>query len=43
LQAGETREVKFEIPSEDLPAGKVRISIGGGQPVGAVARVEGSL
>jgi beta-glucosidase len=43
LQAGETREVKFEIPSEDLPAGKVRISIGGGQPVGAVARVEGSV
>jgi len=43
LRAGETREVEFEIPAEDFPASKVRISVGGGQPAGSVARVEGSL
>jgi beta-glucosidase len=43
LKAGETREVEFEIPSQDLRASKVRISVGGGQPVGTVARVEGTL
>ena len=42
LRAGETREVEFEIPAEDLPASKVRISVGG-EPAGSVARVEGSL
>jgi len=43
LRAGETRDVEFTIGVEDLPKGKVRISVGGGQPVGGVARVEGVL
>jgi beta-glucosidase len=39
LQPGETREVKFTV--EDMPKGKVTVSVGGGQPVGKISRVEG--
>jgi beta-glucosidase len=41
LRAGQSMMVEFTIP--DLPKGKGRISIGGGQPVGAVAHVEAAL
>ena len=43
LRAGESREVQFDIPAADLPAGKVKISAGGGQPVAGVSHVEGIL
>ena len=41
LRPGEARDVKFTV--EDLPKGKVTVSVGGGQPVGKTARVEGRL
>ncbi len=31
------------LSARDLPKDKVKISVGGGQPVGAVVRVEGVL
>jgi beta-glucosidase len=40
LRPGESREVRFTLPA---PKEKVKISVGGGQPVGKVARVEGTL
>ncbi len=40
LRAGESREVGFTAP---LPKGKVRISVGGGQPVGQVPHVDATL
>jgi beta-glucosidase len=43
LRAGETRDVEFMLGAVDLPKDKVKISVGGGQPVGKVARVEGVL
>jgi beta-glucosidase len=43
LRAGETRDVEFALDAADLPKGKVKISVGGGQPTGKVARVEGVL
>jgi len=43
LSAGETRQVEFTVPAAELPKGKVSISVGGGQPVGDVARVQGVL
>ncbi len=43
LRAGESRPVQFSVPAEDLPKDKVQISVGGGQPIGEVPRVEGTL
>jgi beta-glucosidase len=43
LRAGETREVEFTLAAGDVPKEKVKISVGGGQPVGRVARAEGVL
>jgi beta-glucosidase len=43
LKAGESRDVTFTVPSEDLPKNKVTISVGGGQPVGKTPHVETSL
>ena len=43
LRAGETRDVEFTIAPEDVPKDKTKISVGGGQPVGTIARVEGTL
>ena len=40
LSAGETRELEFTTP---LPKAKVRISIGGGQPVGQVPHVDATM
>ncbi|MEO8181763.1 MAG: glycoside hydrolase family 3 C-terminal domain-containing protein [Deltaproteobacteria bacterium] len=43
LRAGESREVKFALASEDLPKSAVDISVGGGQPVGSTAFVKALL
>jgi len=43
LRAGESREVKFILPPEELPKDKVEISVGGGQPVGTTPHVNGVL
>jgi beta-glucosidase len=43
LRAGESREVIFRLGSDDLPESKVDISVGGGQPVGNVPHVTGTL
>jgi beta-glucosidase len=43
LRAGEAREVEFTLAAGDVPKDKLKISVGGGQPVGRVARVEGVL
>ncbi|HUB78699.1 MAG TPA: glycoside hydrolase family 3 C-terminal domain-containing protein [Bryobacteraceae bacterium] len=43
LRAGESREVKFILSSQDLPKAKLDFSVGGGQPVGGTPYVKGSL
>jgi len=43
LRAGESREVKFTIRSEELPESDLEISIGGGQPTAGVPHVRGTL
>jgi len=43
LGAGESREVRFILPPEELPKDNVEISVGGGQPVGGTARVKGVM
>ena len=43
LRAGETRDVQFTLPADALPKSKAKITVGGGQPVGAVARVETAM
>jgi beta-glucosidase len=43
LRAGESREVKFILPPEDLPKDKVEVSVGGGQPVDSTPHVKGVL
>jgi beta-glucosidase len=43
LRAGESREVKFEVASEDLPRTAVDVSVGGGQPLPNVPFVRASL
>ncbi|MBI4910404.1 MAG: glycoside hydrolase family 3 C-terminal domain-containing protein [Acidobacteria bacterium] len=43
LRAGESRQVSFTLGSDDLPASTLEISVGGGQPVGNVSRVQGTL
>lgn len=43
LQAGESREVTFTLPRDSIPKTKTEISVGGGQPLGNVPYVKGSL
>jgi len=43
LKAGESRQVRFTLGSEDAPKTKVDISLGGGQPLAGVPHVEGVL
>lgn len=43
LRAGESREVRFEVPSDDLPKAVVDVTVGGGQPLGNVPFVRASL
>jgi beta-glucosidase len=43
LRAGEGREIDFTLGPADVPKDKVKISVGGGQPVGQTAHVDGTL
>ena len=43
LRAGESREVTFAVASDDLPQAGAEISVGGGQPVGNIPHVKGTL
>ena len=43
LRPNETRTLEFVIGVEDLPKDKVRISVGGGQPVGQIPHLEAVL
>ena len=43
LRAGESRQVSFTLGSDAVPKTKVEISVGGGQPVGNIPRVQGTL
>jgi beta-glucosidase len=43
LRSGETRQVQFRIPVQDLPRGKTTVSVGGGQPVGRIPHLNTSL
>jgi len=43
LRAGESKEVKFTLDGEDLPKNGIRLTVGGGQPVGKIPHVELNL
>jgi beta-glucosidase len=43
LKPGESRQVKFTLTAADVPAAKVDVSVGGGQPIGSTPCVKGSL
>jgi beta-glucosidase len=43
LRAGESREVRFTLDSDDLPKSAVEISVGGGQPLASIPHVRGTL
>ncbi len=43
LGSGESRQVSFTLPHEDVPQGKLEISVGGGQPLSGTSFVKGSL
>ena len=43
LNPGESGEVDFSIPAAELPKDKVRISVGGGQPVGKIPHLDAVL
>ena len=43
LKPGESRQVKFTLIAADVPAAKVEVSVGGGQPIGSTPGVKGSL
>jgi beta-glucosidase len=43
LRAGESRHVTFTVASDDLPKEKVRIGVGGGQPLPNIRHLTGEL
>jgi beta-glucosidase len=43
LRAGQSQQVTFTLKPADLPAAKVEISVGGGQPLGTTPHVAGTL
>jgi beta-glucosidase len=43
LRAGESREVRFTLGTDDLPKSAVEVSVGGGQPLAGTPHVRGSL
>ncbi len=43
LRAGESRQVSFMLGADELPKSAVGISVGGGQPVGNMPHVQGTL
>jgi beta-glucosidase len=40
LRAGESKDVKFTLDGDDLPKDRIRLTVGGGQPVGKISYVE---
>ncbi|HWC97039.1 MAG TPA: glycoside hydrolase family 3 C-terminal domain-containing protein [Candidatus Sulfopaludibacter sp.] len=43
LRAGESRDVQFAVDPAVLTAAKVKVSVGGGQPVGAIPHADGVM
>ena len=43
LKAGESRQVTFQVATEDLPKASVEVSVGGGQPLVGIPHVKGAL
>ena len=43
LRAGQSQQVTFTLKADDLPAARVEITVGGGQPLGATPHVKGTL
>jgi beta-glucosidase len=43
LRPGESRDIQFQLAGEDVPKGKVRISVGGGQPTARIPHVGTTL
>lgn len=43
LKPGESRDIQFTIPAGDLPKGRAKVTVGGGQPVAGVAHVDGTI
>jgi beta-glucosidase len=43
LRAGESREVRFVLGSDDVPKSTVEVSVGGGQPLANTPHVRGTL
>ena len=43
LRAGESRNVEFQIPAENVPKAKTKVAAGGGQPVPQIPHVDGVL
>jgi beta-glucosidase len=43
LRAGESRQVSFTLGTDDLPKSAVDVSVGGGQPLGNIPHVQGTL
>jgi len=43
LRAGESREVKFTLVRDEIPESRVKISVGGGQPLAGIAFIQGTL
>ncbi len=43
LRAGESRKVSFTLTADDLSKSPVEVSVGGGQPAGNIAHVQGTL
>jgi hypothetical protein len=40
LRPGESGDVGFSLPAAELPKDKLRISVGGGQPVGKIPHLD---
>jgi beta-glucosidase len=43
LRAGETRELEFHVDAKDLPPAAAKISVGGGQALGQIPHVDGTI
>lgn len=43
LRAGESRNVSFTLGSDEMPKSKIEISVGGGQPLGSIPYLKGTL
>jgi beta-glucosidase len=43
LKPGEARETSFTLSADDVPKARAHVSVGGGQPIGTIARVEGDF